>query len=42
MRMLGAVALSSEFTDPRLVAVYDALNAYGSGTQPEFYLGLAR
>ena len=42
MRMLGAVALSSEFTDPRLLAVYDALNAYGSGTQPEFYLRLAR
>lgn len=33
--------LSAEFTDPRLVAVYDALNPYEPGTQPEFYLRLA-
>jgi SAM-dependent methyltransferase len=33
--------LSAEFTDPRLVAVYDVLNPYLPGTQPEFYLGLA-
>jgi ubiquinone/menaquinone biosynthesis C-methylase UbiE len=30
-----------EFTDPRLVAVYDTLNAYDEGTQPDFYLALA-
>ena len=30
-----------EFTDPRLVAVYETVNAYEPGTQPEFYLGLA-
>jgi SAM-dependent methyltransferase len=30
-----------EFTDPRLVAVYDTVNAYDPGTQPDFYLGLA-
>jgi SAM-dependent methyltransferase len=35
------VALSAEFTDPRLVAVYDTLNPYEPGTQPAFYLGLA-
>jgi SAM-dependent methyltransferase len=35
-------ALSVEFTDPRLVAVYDAVNPYPPGTQPDFYLGLAR
>ena len=34
--------LSAEFTDPRLVAVYDALNAYAPGTQPDFYLRTAR
>ncbi len=31
-----------EFTDPRLVAVYDALNQYPRKTQPEFYAQLAR
>ncbi|MBJ7599614.1 methyltransferase domain-containing protein [Candidatus Nephthysia bennettiae] len=36
------VALSAEFTDPRLVAVYDTLNPYSPGTQPDFYLDLAR
>jgi SAM-dependent methyltransferase len=36
------VALSAEFTDPRLVAVYDTLNPYSPGTQPDFYLELAR
>ncbi len=35
------MALSAEFTDPRLVAVYDTLNPYEPGTQPAFYLGLA-
>ncbi len=35
------VPLSAEFTDPRLVAVYDSLNSYDEGTQPAFYLGLA-
>ena len=36
-----AVGLSAEFADARLVAVYDALNAYRPGTQPDFYVGLA-
>jgi len=35
------VALSAEFTDPRLVAVYDTLNPYEPGSQPAFYLRLA-
>jgi SAM-dependent methyltransferase len=35
------VPLSAEFTDPRLVAVYDTLNPYDPGTQPDFYLELA-
>ncbi|MFD3444695.1 class I SAM-dependent methyltransferase [Microbacteriaceae bacterium 4G12] len=35
------VPLSAEFTDPRLVAVYDSLNPYDAGTQPAFYLRLA-
>jgi SAM-dependent methyltransferase len=30
-----------EFTDPRQVVMYDAVNAYEPGTQPDFYLGLA-
>jgi SAM-dependent methyltransferase len=30
-----------EFTDPRQIAIYDAVNAYEPGTQPDFYLGLA-
>jgi SAM-dependent methyltransferase len=30
-----------EFTDARLVAVYDALNPYEPGTQPDFYAQLA-
>jgi ubiquinone/menaquinone biosynthesis C-methylase UbiE len=30
-----------EFADPRLAAVYDTLNAYDEGTQPDFYLALA-
>jgi SAM-dependent methyltransferase len=34
--------LSPEFTAPRLVAVYDALNPYACGTQPDFYLRTAR
>ena len=31
----------AEFDDPRLVAVYDAVNAYAAGTQPDFCLQLA-
>ena len=27
----------AEFNDPRLVAIYDAVNAYGPGEQPDFY-----
>ena len=34
--------MSQEFTAPRLVAVYAALNTYASGTQPDFYLQVAR
>jgi SAM-dependent methyltransferase len=30
-----------EFTDPRQVVIYDALNSYEPGTQPDFYLGVA-
>jgi SAM-dependent methyltransferase len=30
-----------EFTDPRQVAIYDAVNSYEPGAQPDFYLGLA-
>ena len=31
----------AEFHDPRLVAVYETVNAYGPGEQPDFYAGLA-
>ncbi len=31
----------AEFNDPRLVAVYDCVNAYGPGEQPDFYEQLA-
>ena len=31
-----------EFTDPRQVAIYDAVNSYAPGTQPDFYLGVAQ
>ena len=31
----------AEFDDPRLVAVYDAVNAYAAHTQPDFCLQLA-
>ncbi len=31
----------TEFTDARLVAVYDNLNTYEPGTQPDFYAALA-
>jgi SAM-dependent methyltransferase len=31
----------NEFDDPRLVAVYDTINAYDPGTQPDFYAALA-
>ena len=30
-----------EFTDPRQVAMYDAVNSYEPGSQPDFYLGVA-
>jgi SAM-dependent methyltransferase len=30
-----------EFTDPELVLVYDTLNPYGNGTQPDFYREIA-
>ena len=33
---------SAEFSDPRLVAVYDTLNAYPPGSQPDFSLREAR
>ena len=31
----------AEFTDPRLVAIYDTVNQYGENSQPQFYLQLA-
>jgi SAM-dependent methyltransferase len=31
-----------EFTDPRQVAIYDAVNSYAPGTQPDFYLAVAQ
>jgi len=31
----------AEFSDPRLVAIYDSVNSYGPGTQPDFYAQLA-
>jgi SAM-dependent methyltransferase len=31
----------AEFYDPRLVAIYDTVNDYPSGAQPDFYLDLA-
>jgi predicted TPR repeat methyltransferase len=31
----------TEFTDPLLVPVYDTLNSYEPGTQPDFYAALA-
>lgn len=31
-----------EFTDPRQVTIYDAVNSYEPGTQPDFYLGIAQ
>src|ERR1700719_5269988 len=30
-----------EFSDPRQVVIYDAVNSYEPGTQPDFYLGVA-
>jgi SAM-dependent methyltransferase len=33
--------LIAEFHDPRLVAIYDTINAYGPGEQPDFYAHLA-
>ncbi|MDQ1510006.1 MAG: hypothetical protein QOG50_1850, partial [Actinomycetota bacterium] len=31
----------AEFADPRLVAIYETVNAYGPDTQPRFYSQLA-
>jgi SAM-dependent methyltransferase len=33
--------LADEFTDPRLVAIYDTVNSYDPDTQPRFYSELA-
>jgi SAM-dependent methyltransferase len=33
--------LIPEFTDQRQVAIYDVVNSYEPGTQPDFYLGVA-
>jgi SAM-dependent methyltransferase len=33
--------LIPEFTDPRQVVIYDSVNSYEPGTQPDFYLGVA-
>jgi SAM-dependent methyltransferase len=30
-----------EFSDPRLVAIFETINAYDAGAQPGFYIGLA-
>ena len=37
----AGVSLPVEFTDPRLVAIYDAVNPYAAEAQPRFYLQLA-
>ena len=37
----GATPSIAEFTDPRLVAVYETLNPYAPDTQPRFYTELA-
>jgi SAM-dependent methyltransferase len=34
--------MTEEFTNPGLVAIYDAANPYEPGTQPDFYLRLAK
>jgi SAM-dependent methyltransferase len=34
--------MDREFSDPRLVAVYDSVNAYEDNSQPQFYSQLAR
>lgn len=31
-----------EFSDPRLTAIWETINVYDPGTQPDFYLALAR
>ena len=33
--------MNGEFSDPRLVAVFETINSYDAGTQPDFYSGLA-
>lgn len=30
-----------EIADPHQVGIYDAVNSYSPGTQPDFYLGVA-
>jgi SAM-dependent methyltransferase len=40
-RYLAGTPTLAEFTDPRLVAVYDTVNAYGPDAQPRFYRELA-
>jgi SAM-dependent methyltransferase len=37
----AAASLAAEFCDPRLVAIYDTVNAYRPDAQPGFYLQLA-
>ena len=32
---------TAEFSDPRLVAIYDTVNAYTANSQPHFYSQLA-
>jgi 2-polyprenyl-3-methyl-5-hydroxy-6-metoxy-1,4-benzoquinol methylase len=32
---------SVEFSDPRLVAIYDTVNAYAANSQPRFYSQIA-
>lgn len=40
--VVGTWGVIPEFDDPRLVAVYETINAYGPGEQPDFYERLAR
>ena len=40
-RYLAATPSIAEFTDPRLVAVYDTVNPYATDAQPGFYARLA-
>jgi len=40
-RYVAATPTIAEFTDPRLVAVYERVNSYAADTQPHFYSQLA-